>query len=442
MRKSERKNRWFSVVLGALVFVLGIGSNAIKSEAFNGESTISFYLLDSSMEIPDEPSSNPKQNYTADGVTGTLYAEIANQVTTDRATWIVDGVYGNNVASMLVKHPAASELGVTQDEYNKVYWYVIKREVDGLHVDGVVMNRQYNVVINYGYLDENNNFVKFDSTIAATKNLKVNFNDLVTETTVLEGYDRVSPDISMNIVRDTEINVVYSQRNTDTEEEVSTVAKVMYRYFLGELKATPDYPITVGNIDKSYLESAEKLNGFVNALDGSVLNMHRPIVNYHPGEVVKVEVKGDFVTVDILYRLVVTQDTGNNTNEVELIIPSNNDVTNDTLNDTNTEDVGIVVLQDVVEEVTQDEQEPETEEVQEENPDEGVIVLDDNAVPLDGSKGGDELAELDDSLVPLAVPYECVIHWMLLALMGLYAVYQVIAIARRQKEIKNLTKMA
>jgi len=107
--------------------------------------TVTFYILNKGLEQPSELASYSSSNYSK-GVAGTIYEYI--KIANDDAA----------VAANICKAPTAEDFGLELEEDQEIKWYVIKRESDGFHVDGIITNQKYELTINY--VDTNGDAIK------------------------------------------------------------------------------------------------------------------------------------------------------------------------------------------------------------------------------------------------------------------------------------------
>ena len=108
------------------------------------EVVVKYYVLDAGLAQPSELEHYPVANYSK-GVVGSIYhfTEIANN----------DDALAANLADV----PAITAFTLedvdgnvyTPNEDQAIKWYVIKKEPDNWHVDGIITNQMYTVTVNY-----------------------------------------------------------------------------------------------------------------------------------------------------------------------------------------------------------------------------------------------------------------------------------------------------
>lgn len=408
----------------------------------------SFYVLkDASVGMPNEPQSFPKSSYTADGIYGAIDSEIAKKVTTARSTWIVRGSVSDEAfESYILKYPTAEELGLSQEDYDNIYWYVIKKEADGYHVDGIVANATYDVTLRYGQYDENGVFAPFDSTVMENSvvthsGYKLNsiFTEgengvqALTEFTGLDGviYGRETALFTnLAIVRNVTIDIAFTEK---------PLSDVEFRYFSNTVKEVPDYGTASGKITTDRTLSEEALQAYAAGLDNNVLNMRKPIVGYYDGVVAGTPyLENGKVIINIVYLEIPAEpggtddgpgDDGDDTPDDTPVTPGTEPVPPVTVP---VNPVNATTPTAVVTPVEPVENEP-VEEI-EEIATPLAPEIDDNNTPGEDAV---EVVDIEEEETPLAGAH-CWIHWLILILTAVYTIYEVIRSIARNKRIREL----
>lgn len=402
----------------------------------------SFYVLkDAKAGMPSEPASFSKTSYTADGIYGAIDSEIAKKVTTAKSTWIVRGSVSDEAfESYILQYPTAEELGLSQEDYDNIYWYVIKKEADGYHVDGIVANATYDVTLRYGQYDENGVFVPFDSTVMETSvvtysGYKLNsiFTEgengiqALTEFTGLDGivYGRETALFTnLAIVRNVTIDIAFTEK---------PLSDVEFRYFNNTVKEVPDYGTATGKITTDRTSSTEALQAYAAGLDKSVINMRKPIVGYYDGIIAGVpHLEGGKVIINIVYREIPAEPAGPEEGPDETpVTPGTVPVTPPVTVPATT--VNATTPTAVVTPVEPTPVEPVVEEIEENETPLAPAIEEEN----NGNSGDTEVVNIEEEEAPLAAGH-CWIHWLILILTAVYTIYELIRSIARNKRIREL----
>ena len=121
-----------------------VTQNMIFRPAFKSSPVrVRFHVLNAGLEQPSEINSYPVNNYSAVQY-GTIYEfkEIKNE---------------KDVAANIAKAPGITSFDIKDKDGNNyvlkegqsIKWYVLKKEKDGYHVDGIITNQAYNLTVKY-----------------------------------------------------------------------------------------------------------------------------------------------------------------------------------------------------------------------------------------------------------------------------------------------------
>lgn len=178
------------------------------------EVVVKYYVLDAGLAQPSELAHYPVANYSK-GVVGSVYhfTEIANN----------DDALAANLAN--VPEITAFTLEdvdgnvYTPNEDQSIKWYVLKKEADNWHVDGIITNQMYTVTVNY--LEEDTDKVLAESTTQSV----VAGTEYTVNADIVEGYVLSSDKAEVTGIMpydNVTVNFFYVVKEVETTTEVTT----------------------------------------------------------------------------------------------------------------------------------------------------------------------------------------------------------------------------
>ncbi|MDO5383041.1 MAG: VWA domain-containing protein [Eubacteriales bacterium] len=187
-------NKWVASGDYSLSDLEQVTQDMTFTASYSGQNvSIKYYVLNTGLAQPSEIYSYPAKNYSK-GVAGGLHYFSESKD--------IDKINAN-----LVNAPTASDFGITLEEGQTIKWYVVKKESDGYHVDGIITNQMYDLTINY--VDENGNKVadSYESKVAAGTDYSVSSPVTEKYTLVAATQSTVAGTMPYN---DVTVDVVYS----------------------------------------------------------------------------------------------------------------------------------------------------------------------------------------------------------------------------------------
>ena len=385
-----------------------------------------FYVLKRGLVQPAEVKSYTSGNYVG-GKQGELNKGDNNSYLDLYAKG--KGVKDTDLTPYLKSVPTADQLGVSLKEGEYIKWYVIKTENDGIHVDGIIMNQQFNVTVHYLYEDEEGNTVKVAEDFVGTYGLGEEYH-ITTPGAVIDGFrftakNATDAEISGTATADREVTVWYNK-----EEGVP----VTVNYYRESVNGTLLHS-EIRNIGKS--QAAD----YQTTLTEGSLNAWRP-GDCENGVLVSYEKTEDGYVANIVYNPIIvtpsgTEPTGGEgggesgeggttTGTVtapEAAAPADNTT--------------VAVVQQVAgarqqpaaqnQTVIEEEAAPLAPAVTE-APEEGIVATTNN----------NDVVSIEDEAAPLAASVNCWIHWLILLLTVVYTAYELIRCINRNKKINEL----
>ncbi len=418
-----------------------IGANAIQADAAETVPA-RFFVLNRGLAMPSEPSigTYPTGNYSA-GVNGSISVSYSKP-------------YGQgevaNVSGYMVNVPTKEQLssiGVDLADYESISWYVIKTEDDGIHVDGYIKDQRVTVTVLYGYIADNGQSVELA--------------DRVTKTCMLgDSYSIPSPSIAGYTPSSAVVSGTASETRTYTilytQEATQDVVINYYRSSVsGTLLGTATAKVGESQLEKYYSNIENEwlnlykptdcysgtLAGYYQREDGvwvaNIVYAPIPVTPVNPGSNASAATPDPNATDYVPSQVVITNDAAT---APEVATTATTATTTTRTNRTNRRNNVVVNNVDPnaeeIPEVVEEPEEPEEEIV--EIPDEEVPlaseVTDDNEIDVNIIDA--EEVELEDELVPLSGgAAECALHWIMLVITAVYAVYTAIRFAGRNKKL-------
>lgn len=404
-----------------------------KAETDTKTVVAGYYVLNRGLTQPSEVSSYPSKNYSKI-VKGTLKWD--GESNADEIAIYKKGVKGDAVAQYLDTVPdrdALATIGVELKDDEYVYWYVIKTEGDGYHVDGIIMNQKFTITVEVGtmngdefvpFTDENGNPIVVTRVAALDEKYEIvlpEFDEYVAQAEVNE---EGKPVVTGIATEDKNYRVIYTAEDR---------ADVVINYFVDSTTGTPIHATNM-------TVAVSKVAAFDEAIEASYLNSYKP-GNCENGVLVSYEydAENDVYVAVVLYRSIPTTVP---TEDPEPVIIGEEPTP----------------LEPIIEE--EPEQTPAPEPIEEEE-DEGdvagvdrepvVETIDDDDTPLapsieeDGDvEGVDRVPTetIEEEDVPLAADLRtngCWIHWLILLLTAIYTVYNVTRAIIRARKINEAT---
>lgn len=375
-----------------------------------------FYILNRGLTQPAEIRSYPAANYSKK-IVGELCAD------SSYISLYKKGIKDSAVIPQYIKTaPTAEQLasvGVVLKEGEYITWYVIKTENDGYHVDGFISNQRFNIEVQYGYYDADNNFVeitKEDGTTYAQSGVFGLDEKYSFTSPVIEDYNAAETAVvSGTATKDQVIRVEYTKEATKP---------VVINYFRGSLGGTL---LATSNLDVA----ESKLANYADTINAKWIDAYRPgdcsngvLVNYYYDDA------SSSWIANVVYNVI---PTGNGDPTVVLPTPTPAPAEEETQIVVEEQEVlGAVapIVPAVAEEVVtvEEEETPLAPAVPEED------KKDDGAVEAAG-----RVTDIEEEATPLAAPAaDCQIHWLILLLTAAYTAYELVRGIRRNKQIKEL----
>ncbi len=378
-----------------------------------------FYILNRGLTQPAEVRSYPAANYSKK-IVGELCAD------SSYISLYKKGIKDSAVIPQYIKTAPTTEqlanIGVVLKEGEYITWYVIKTETDGYHVDGFISNQRFNIEVQYGYYDADNNFVeitKEDGTTYAQSGVFGLDEKYSFTSPVIEDYNAAETAVvSGTATKDQVIRVEYTKEATKP---------VVINYFRGGLNGTL--------LATSSLDVAEsKLADYADTINAKWIDAYRPgdcsngvLVNYYYDDA------SSSWSANVVYNVI---PTGNGETTVVLPTPTPAPAGEEAqivvAEEEEQEVLGAVapIVPAVTEEVVtvEEEETPLAPAVPEED------KKDDGAVEAAG-----RVTDIEEEATPLAAPAAgCQIHWLILLLTAAYTAYELVRGIRRNKQIKEL----
>ena len=388
---------------------------------------VAYYVLNRGLTQPSEVHSYPKPNYSKK-MMGELYSGVLDEATGTRDNSYVElykkGIKDEaSIPQYLAVAPTTEQLasaGVTLKEGEYITWYVIKKEGDGYHVDGIISNQRFNVEVQYGYYDGNGEFVEITKEDGTTYGQSGTFKlgeSYEFTTPVIEDYVAETASVTGVATKDTVIKVACTKEAT---------APVVINYYRGSLTGTL---LATNNLDVA----VSKVEGYADTIKANWLNVNKPgdcnngvLINYYYSETEECWV------ANVVYSIIPVETPDEPTptpaptpaeEPTEVPVP---------VVEEEPAPVPVVVV----------EPEPEAPIV-----DEPIVEVEEEDTPLAPAVPGDdntngeaqEVVNVEDEDVALAAGNgNCWIHWLILLLTAAYTLYELVRSVRRNKQIKDL----
>lgn len=385
-----------------------------------------YYILNRGMIQPSEIYSYPAGNYSK-AMWGELYSGALDEATGTRDNSYI-ALYKKGIKDVdvigqyLAVTPTTEQLanvGVVLKDGEYITWYVVKTEGDGYHVDGIISNQMFNVEVQYGYYDENGDFVEITkengTTYAQSGTFKLGETyEFITP--VIEDYVVETASVTGTATKDTVIKVACTKEAT---------APVVINYYRGSLTGSL---LATSNLDVA----VSKVGDYADTIKANWLNVNKPgdcndgvLINYYYSET-----EGVWIA-NVVYSIipVVIPDVPEPT---PLPVPEEEPPV------TEGEPVPAPVNVVVPAPAPAPEDDNPVVEVNEEDAPLAPAINDENEDD-DKTTAGQEVVEVVEEETPLAVaPANCWIHWLILILTAVYTIYELARAIARNKKIKEL----
>ena len=385
-----------------------------------------YYILNRGLVQPPEVYSYSYKNYSS-AMWGELYSGVLDEATGTRDNSYIKlykkGIKNvDEIGQYLAVTPTTEQLanvGVVLKDGEYITWYVVKTEGDGYHVDGIISNQMFNVEVQYGYYDENGDFVEITkengTTYAQSGTFKLGETyEFITP--VIEDYVVETASVTGTATKDTVIKVACTKEAT---------APVVINYYRGSLTGSL---LATSNLDVA----VSKVGDYADTIKANWLNVNKPgdcndgvLINYYYSET-----EGVWIA-NVVYSIipVVIPDVPEPT---PLPVPEEEPPV------TEGEPVPAPVNVVVPAPAPAPEDDNPVVEVNEEDAPLAPAINDENEDD-DKTTAGQEVVEVVEEETPLAVaPANCWIHWLILILTAAYTVYELVRSIRRNKQIKEL----
>lgn len=383
-----------------------------------------YYILNRGLVQPPEVYSYSYKNYSS-AMWGELYSGVLDESTGTRDNSYI-ALYKKGIKDVdvigqyLAVTPTTEQLanvGVVLKDDEYITWYVVKTEGDGYHVDGIISNQMFNVEVQYGYYDENGDFVeitKEDGTTYAQSGTFKLGETYEFITPVIEDYVVETASVTGTATKDTVIKVACTKEAT---------APVVINYYRGSLTGSL---LATSNLDVA----VSKVENYANTIKANWLNVNKPgdcndgvLINYYYSETEEVWV------ANVVYSIIPVVIPGV---PEPTPIPVPEEEPPVTEGEPAPAPVNVVVPAPAPEDANP------VVEVNEEDAPLAPAINDENE-DNDKTTAEQEVVEVEEEETPLAVaPANCWIHWLILILTAAYTVYELVRSIRRNKQIKEL----
>lgn len=390
--------------------------------------TVKYFILNRGLIQPNEAPIGryPKENYSKSSVSGELVTGTTdeNGVFASYASVYAKGVTGEAVYDYLKVQPTTEQINQMLGEGNElkegesITWYVIKKEGDGYHVDGIVTGQKFDITVRYGYTDaESGKFIDLTESKTATVGLGENYS---IESPVIDEYIAGTAKVEGIATKNETLYVEY------TAEETRPVTINYYRGSItGTLLGTQTVNVAVSKVD-----------AYASTIKTNWLNLKKP-ADCYDGEMISYVVTKDSAVANVVYAPIPVTPVTPPAPTTPVVEPGEGEPIVAEA-EAPAAPVNVVVAPADEEPVDEEPVEEAPVEIEEEETPLAPAIEDDEAdkdgIAITETDGG---VIIEDEETPLGVG-NCWIHWLILILTAVYTVYELVRAISRNKKIKEL----